>query len=397
MKKIVFMFMIMVVVVAMINLAVADDHTLKLHDQNESNISYQNQSNIKIICSSTSWIDPVSPNKHERNATIKYNITGNFNGTVVPEVSNNKSTYQLKPLNTTQKTGSFVWNGEIDGKMINQAENPYYITLILKDTNGMEVTRSVPNKIFVGRPVLILHGLFQVSQDMEDTKLFKNLSKTHYTESVEYLPPCFQDEVGSALGDIRNYGSNLKMKIRAIKQATGAERVDIVGYSMGGLVARWYYQELGGSASTGKIIMLGTPNHGAESPDPDIFDDDKYSNTAVVQMKPHSSFIQKLNRCNECYCPKKDHMNNFPSNGYITMASKKYVTWGHEHLFGYEIPFVAWGDLVVPYWSVRLPGVYNEDVHTTHLSLPEDREVVEDITVILNTNDNNYNISPFCD
>jgi len=210
---------------------------------------------------------------------------------------------------------------------------------------------------------------------------------------VEYLPTVFQTKIGSGIGDIKYYASHLKTVINGIKQSTGAEKVDIIGYSMGGLVARWYYQKLDGSTSTGKLIMLATPNHGAEPAAWTMLNEDNNPNMAIVQMKPHSSFLQILNGYNELYCPNKQP-NKFPSKGYITIASNDYLTADFFKLFGYEIPGFKWGDGVVPYDSVRLPHVYNQNVHGSHLSLPDNGYVVSQIKIMLQTNDNQYNDWP---
>ncbi len=56
----------------------------------------------------------------------------------------------------------------------------------------------------------------------------------------------------------------------AIEQAdreSGYERIDVIGYSLGGLIARDYVQRLGGEHRADSLITLGTPYSGhAASP-----------------------------------------------------------------------------------------------------------------------------------
>ena len=65
--------------------------------------------------------------------------------------------------------------------------------------------------------------------------------------------------------------------------------LNLVGFSMGGLVCRVYIQQLGGLARTRRLITLATPHQGTymayvcERP-------------ACVQMRPGSSFLTELNR-----------------------------------------------------------------------------------------------------
>ncbi|MBX3272545.1 MAG: alpha/beta fold hydrolase [Sandaracinaceae bacterium] len=42
-------------------------------------------------------------------------------------------------------------------------------------------------------------------------------------------------------------------------------RLDLVGHSLGGLLARWYVQELGGAARVSRLVTLATPHAGTRS------------------------------------------------------------------------------------------------------------------------------------
>ena len=400
MKKIAAPILVLIIVCLLSSLVFAYDN-ISDNDFMFKNISDHPpvQSNIStgITCNASKFIDPTSSNTRKQFAIINYNITPNdFKGTIVPEISNKKNNYTLNPVNVTGSNGSFTWNGEVDNKQINEAGNPYNITLILKDENGVEVATSSPNQIFVGRPVVVLHGLFQVSQDQEESKLYKHLSESYYTKSVEYLPPGYDSKVGSGLGDIMSYSLKLKYEIQDIKESTGAEKVDIVGYSMGGLVARWYYQELEGSKSTGKLIMLGTPNHGAEIAnlvDMGLISKDS-SHTAVYQMGPHSEFLNKLNENNNCEYSETSPLDSVGTT-YITLACKDHYTWSHIHIWGYKIPMLTDGDLIVPYSSVRLSNVYNQDIPATHINQPENDMVTSQLETIIGNNDRLYSNQAF--
>jgi triacylglycerol esterase/lipase EstA (alpha/beta hydrolase family) len=76
---------------------------------------------------------------------------------------------------------------------------------------------------------------------------------------------------------------------------TGAHRVDLVGFSAGGVVIRTYLRGLEGAAAARRVVLLGSPNHGAEvaafaaSADPTTCVD------ACAQLNPGSSFLDGLN------------------------------------------------------------------------------------------------------
>ena len=46
--------------------------------------------------------------------------------------------------------------------------------------------------------------------------------------------------------------------------ARGA-RLDLVGHSLGGLLGRWYVQEMGGASHVGRVVTLATPHAGTAS------------------------------------------------------------------------------------------------------------------------------------
>jgi pimeloyl-ACP methyl ester carboxylesterase len=65
-------------------------------------------------------------------------------------------------------------------------------------------------------------------------------------------------------------------------------RIDLVAHSMGGLVARFYLQQLGGARRVDRLVTLGTPHQGTHAAN--------FVPSALVrQLLPESPFIQHLN------------------------------------------------------------------------------------------------------
>jgi pimeloyl-ACP methyl ester carboxylesterase len=66
---------------------------------------------------------------------------------------------------------------------------------------------------------------------------------------------------GDGLGDLRETARVLlEESERAMDD--GAPSVDVVGYSAGGLIARYWAAELGGDAVARRIVTVGSPHHG---------------------------------------------------------------------------------------------------------------------------------------
>ncbi len=94
----------------------------------------------------------------------------------------------------------------------------------------------------------------------------------------------------------------ISVKVDSILAATGADRVDIITHSMGSLSTRYYIKNLGGSGKVDAVVTLGGPDHGTNT----AF---LCAQTACVEMRPGSSFINTLNRLDE------------------TPGSPRYATW----------------------------------------------------------------------
>ncbi|MGH8457227.1 MAG: esterase/lipase family protein, partial [Stenotrophobium sp.] len=63
------------------------------------------------------------------------------------------------------------------------------------------------------------------------------------------------------LGNIDDYAAQLHEAVAAMRQRTGADKVMLVGHSMGGLVIRRYLQKSGAEHVT-RVVTLGSPHHG---------------------------------------------------------------------------------------------------------------------------------------
>ncbi len=71
---------------------------------------------------------------------------------------------------------------------------------------------------------------------------------------------------GNGTGDLRESAAALDREVTAALDRTGAESVDVVGYSAGGLIARLWVTD-GGADTARRVLTLGSPHHGTQLAD----------------------------------------------------------------------------------------------------------------------------------
>jgi len=102
-------------------------------------------------------------------------------------------------------------------------------------------------------PVILVAGTF--SPAIANEPLAARLRADGYQVWIYELP-------GLGLGDIAQTSQPLGTLVDQVRAQTGAARVDLVGHSQGGLVARYYIKNLGGSAKVDRVVSLGAPHYG---------------------------------------------------------------------------------------------------------------------------------------
>lgn len=98
-------------------------------------------------------------------------------------------------------------------------------------------------------------------------------------------------------GDIAATAADLASFVDGVLASTGAVKVDLVGHSQGGLVARQYVKYLGGAARVDSLVSLGAPHYGtAVANIADFFGGGNCLGVvACQQMAVGSDFVTALN------------------------------------------------------------------------------------------------------
>jgi triacylglycerol esterase/lipase EstA (alpha/beta hydrolase family) len=64
------------------------------------------------------------------------------------------------------------------------------------------------------------------------------------------------------LGEVERSAGELRSFVELVRLFTGADKVDIVGHSQGGMMPHWYIERLGGASRVDKLVGLAPSNHG---------------------------------------------------------------------------------------------------------------------------------------
>ncbi|WP_329218815.1 lipase family alpha/beta hydrolase [Streptomyces microflavus] len=139
----------------------------------------------------------------------------------------------------------------------------------------------LPGSPAAERPVVLLHGF------IDNRSVFVLLRRAlarhgrRHLASLNYSP---------LTRDLRTAAELLGRHVEEVCARTGQREVDIVGHSLGGLIARYYVQRLGGDRRVRTLVTLGTPHGGtAVAPGAGI-------HPIVRQMRGGSALIEELRR-----------------------------------------------------------------------------------------------------
>ena len=104
-----------------------------------------------------------------------------------------------------------------------------------------------------GTPILLVHGM--VDNRSIFTVLRRGLRRRGFGRvlTLNYSP---------LTNDVRLAAAELGRPVERLCAETGFERIHVIGHSMGGMIARYYVQRLGGDARVHTLVTLGLPAHG---------------------------------------------------------------------------------------------------------------------------------------
>ena len=187
-------------------------------------------------------------------------------------------------------------------------------------------------------PVVLIHGI-------DDTAAKFDLMQAHLqAQGWDTYAPSLTPNNGEAGLDVL-----AQQVVEFIETQVPAEQpIDLIGFSMGGIISRYYLQRLGGDRRVRRFITIASPHRGTWL---------AYGRwgAGVVQMRPDSPFLQELNEDDRWF-----------ENCEVT------VIWTPYDL------------MIVPADSSTLPRAKNYQIPVAvHAWMVSDRRCLETVTAIL--------------
>jgi triacylglycerol lipase len=140
------------------------------------------------------------------------------------------------------------------------------------------------------RPVVLAHGTF-----LDMTSDWGLLSPLLAREGFCVFA---LDYGNRATGPIAESARQLRRFVRRVREATGAERVAIVGHSQGGMMPRHYIKFLRGKRKVAELVGLNPSNHGTTIPLAPLVGDSGGC-PACTEQVDGSEFMTRLNAGDE--------------------------------------------------------------------------------------------------
>jgi pimeloyl-ACP methyl ester carboxylesterase len=105
-------------------------------------------------------------------------------------------------------------------------------------------------------PILLVHGLFDNRAVFTVLRHNLHVHGWDHVHALNYSPFSL---------DVPRAATLLGRHVERLRRVYDDAPVSIIGHSLGGLIARYYVQRLGGSRLVPRVVTLATPHHGTET------------------------------------------------------------------------------------------------------------------------------------
>ncbi len=129
-------------------------------------------------------------------------------------------------------------------------------------------------------PIILIHGLWN------NSSIFSSISSKLDDIGIEYFAPTLKHSYGmTSIIDLTNILNELILEKYGLEK-----KLDILGFSMGGIIGRYWLQKYNGYKRTRRFISIGSPHKGTFIAQlvP------KFPFRGISEMKIKSNFLREL-------------------------------------------------------------------------------------------------------
>ena len=131
-------------------------------------------------------------------------------------------------------------------------------------------------------PIILIHGLWNTSS------IFSFITSKLDEQGVDYFAPTLNHSFGmTSIVELTNLMDQLILEKYGLQQ-----EIDVLGFSMGGVISRYWINKFNGYKRTKRFITIGSPHNGtlASQLVP------KYPFRGISEMKINSSLLRDLSK-----------------------------------------------------------------------------------------------------
>ena len=128
-------------------------------------------------------------------------------------------------------------------------------------------------------PILLIHGIDDTAEIFCSLKAYLSDRGWHDVHTLDLQPNNGDIGLDLLAAQVQEYVD---------QNLSAAPQIDVVGFSMGGIVGRYYLQRLGGIQRVRRFVTLSSPHNGT-------WTGYLRANPGAKQMRPNSDFLKDLN------------------------------------------------------------------------------------------------------
>jgi len=160
-------------------------------------------------------------------------------------------------------------------------------------------------------PILLVHGYFH---NRSGLVIMERALRKHGFKNVQ----CFT--YNPVRKDVGQLAAILKARVDDLVSKTGSQKIHLIGHSLGGLICRYYVEQLGGGCNVHTLVAIGTPHEGTVL---------AYGGRSAAsrQMRPSSELVAQMKACRK---PKSvRYLSYYSDLDAIVPAGSGVLSNGH--------------------------------------------------------------------